>query len=59
MIYFKWAADSHHCKGISRKKILDVPTSTPGCTGSNAVCGVLTHIINDARSGEFDDCPVM
>lgn len=30
-----------------------------GCTGSNAVFGVITHIINDARSGEFDDCPVM
>ncbi|MGG8980402.1 DNA repair protein, partial [Escherichia coli] len=22
------------------------------------VFGVVTHIINDARSGEFDDCPV-
>ncbi|HCD7251426.1 TPA: hypothetical protein ND504_002271 [Citrobacter farmeri] len=21
--------------------------------------GVITYIINDARSGEFDDCPVM
>ncbi|MCV5591327.1 DNA repair protein, partial [Escherichia coli] len=30
-----------------------------GCTGSNAVFGVITRIINDARSGEFDDCPVM
>lgn len=24
-----------------------------------ALFGVITHIINDARSGEFDDCPVM
>lgn len=23
------------------------------------VKGVITHIINDARTGEFDDCPVM
>lgn len=23
------------------------------------VFGVITYIINDARSGEFDDCPVM
>lgn len=21
--------------------------------------GVITHIVNDARTGEFDDCPVM
>lgn len=25
----------------------------------NAVFGVITHVINDARSGEFDDCPVI
>ena len=23
------------------------------------VKGVITHIINDTRAGEFDDCPVM
>lgn len=23
------------------------------------VFGVITYVINDARSGEFDDCPVM
>ncbi|MGU9870232.1 S24 family peptidase, partial [Kluyvera ascorbata] len=23
------------------------------------VFGVITYIINDARTGEFDDCPVM
>ncbi|MDU4068333.1 S24 family peptidase [Enterobacter asburiae] len=26
---------------------------------SRPVFGVITYIINDARSGEFDDCPVM
>ncbi len=26
---------------------------------SPPVFGVITYIINDARSGEFDDCPVM
>ncbi|VEC62575.1 DNA repair protein [Escherichia coli] len=36
-----------------------LPKDDDGCTGSNAVFGVITHIINDARSGEFDDCPVM
>ncbi|ENH3197850.1 LexA family transcriptional regulator [Citrobacter braakii] len=25
----------------------------------SAIFGVITYIINDARSGEFDDCPVM
>ncbi|HHU2509522.1 TPA: DNA repair protein, partial [Escherichia coli] len=24
-----------------------------------AVFGVITHVINDVRSGEFDDCPVI
>ncbi|EOQ8240874.1 DNA repair protein, partial [Escherichia coli] len=28
-------------------------------TGSNAVFGVITHIINDARGGEFDDSPAI
>lgn len=36
-----------------------LPKDDDGCTGSTAVFGVITHIINDARSGEFDDCPVM
>lgn len=26
---------------------------------SRPIFGVITYIINDARSGEFDDCPVM
>ncbi|MFB4719043.1 HumD family translesion DNA polymerase [Enterobacter chuandaensis] len=25
----------------------------------NAIFGVITYIINDARPGEFDDCPVI
>ncbi|MEZ4108677.1 S24 family peptidase [Salmonella enterica] len=28
-------------------------------SGSQAIFGVITYIINDARSGEFDDCPVI
>lgn len=28
-------------------------------TSPDAIFGVITYIINDARSGEFDDCPVM
>lgn len=30
-----------------------------GHSPTRAVFGVITYIINDARSGEFDDCPVM
>lgn len=31
----------------------------PGDDESRNVFGVITYIINDARLGEFDDCPVM
>lgn len=31
----------------------------PGDDESGDVFGVITYIINDARLGEFDDCPVM
>ncbi|MBB1199592.1 LexA family transcriptional regulator [Enterobacteriaceae bacterium 89] len=37
----------------------DLPGHDDNATGSNPVFGVITYIINDARSGEFDDCPVM
>ncbi|HFZ1026653.1 TPA: S24 family peptidase [Klebsiella aerogenes] len=30
-----------------------------GYSNQRAVFGVITYIINDARLGEFDDCPVM
>ncbi|EPS4513543.1 S24 family peptidase [Klebsiella aerogenes] len=30
-----------------------------GYSNQHAVFGVITYIINDARLGEFDDCPVM
>lgn len=29
------------------------------CDSGRVVFGVITYIINDARTGEFDDCPVM
>lgn len=29
------------------------------CDSGRSVFGVITYIINDARTGEFDDCPVM
>ncbi|MFS9649331.1 S24 family peptidase [Enterobacter hormaechei] len=36
----------------------DIPAYEDG-TSPDAIFGVITYIINDARSGEFDDCPVM
>ena len=48
-----------HLEDLRTGKKEALPKDDDGCTGSNAVFGVITHIINDARSGEFDDCPVM
>ncbi|MDL6652651.1 LexA family transcriptional regulator, partial [Escherichia coli] len=48
-----------HLEDLRTGKKEELPKDDDGCTGSNAVFGVITHIINDARSGEFDDCPVM
>ncbi|EFS7177947.1 DNA repair protein [Escherichia coli] len=73
--YFIRAADSHHLReycikryrkyprqhleDFSTGKKEALPVDDDGYTGSNAVFGVITHVINDARSGEFDDCPVL
>ncbi|WP_368542364.1 HumD family translesion DNA polymerase [Enterobacter soli] len=34
-------------------------TGDEGTDSDRPVFGVITYIINDARAGEFDDCPVM
>lgn len=36
-----------------------LPDRNEASDTSRPVFGVITYIINDARSGEFDDCPVM
>ena len=36
-----------------------IPAEKEGYGTSLPVFGVITYIINDARLGEFDDCPVM
>ena len=36
-----------------------IPAKKEGYGTSLPVFGVITYIINDARLGEFDDCPVM
>jgi DNA polymerase V len=40
-----------------RKEAL--PNHDDDLTGPAAVFGVITYVTNDARSGEFDDCPVL
>ncbi|MFH0474219.1 LexA family transcriptional regulator [Kluyvera ascorbata] len=37
----------------------ELPSDDDGYNSSTRVFGVITYIINDARTGEFDDCPVM
>ncbi|ELD1608200.1 DNA repair protein (plasmid) [Escherichia coli] len=48
-----------HLEDLESGKKEALPTDDDGITGCNAVFGVITYIINDARSSEFDDCPVM
>ncbi|EMH2076284.1 LexA family transcriptional regulator [Citrobacter freundii] len=36
-----------------------LPADDGGYNSAPAIFGVITYIINDARNGEFDDCPVM
>lgn len=46
-----------HLENLVNGKREKLPDETFG--ESQAVFGVITYIINDARSGEFDDNPVM
>ncbi|EPA5203378.1 DNA polymerase III subunit theta [Escherichia coli] len=48
-----------HLEDLSTGKKEALPVDDDGYTGSNAVFGVITHVINDARSGEFDYRPVI
>ncbi|QXZ19059.1 S24 family peptidase [Lelliottia amnigena] len=36
-----------------------LPSEDESSDTSRPIFGVITYIINDARAGEFDDCPVM
>lgn len=38
---------------------LNYPDRNYVMTPESEILGVVTYIINDARSGEFDDCPVI
>lgn len=47
-----------HLVNLESGKRERLPDAGEGDT-SRPVFGVITYIINDARTGEFDDCPVM
>lgn len=47
-----------HLEDLQTGRREDIPAHDFG-DSPDAIFGVITYIINDARSGEFDDCPVM
>lgn len=48
-----------HLESVDTGRKEPVPESDDSYGCSSPIFGVITYIINDARSGEFDDCPVM
>lgn len=48
-----------HLVNLENGKREEIPDSTGDYNVTSPVFGVITYIINDARSGEFDDCPAM
>lgn len=48
-----------HLENLENGKRERLPDMNEASDTSRPVFGVITYIINDARSGEFDDCPVM
>lgn len=47
-----------HLENLSNGMKERLPTDRDSVSDPLAVFGVITYIINDARAGEFDDCPV-
>lgn len=47
-----------HLEDLQTGRCEEIPVHDIG-DSPDAIFGVITYIINDARSGEFDDCPVM
>lgn len=47
-----------HLEDLQTGRRETIPAQDDG-TSPDTIFGVITYIINDARSGEFDDCPVM
>ncbi|MGJ3290552.1 S24 family peptidase [Klebsiella michiganensis] len=50
-------APKPHLEDLTTGGKESLPSQEDNCPP--AVFGVITYVINDARSGEFDDCPVM
>ncbi|QIO40719.1 S24 family peptidase [Citrobacter sp. Y3] len=48
-----------HLVNLENGKREEIPRETGDYNAALPVFGVITYIINDARSAEFDDCPVM
>ncbi|MFW0766678.1 S24 family peptidase [Trabulsiella odontotermitis] len=48
-----------HLEDLETGRKEPLPNHDDDLTGPAAVFGVVTYVINDARSGEFDDCPVL
>ncbi|WP_414667437.1 S24 family peptidase [Escherichia coli] len=48
-----------HLVNLENGKRERLPEGDDMTDSSRPVFGVITYIINDARTGEFDDCPVM
>ena len=48
-----------HLVNLENGKREEIPDSTGDYNVTSPVFGVITYIINDARSGEFDSCPVI
>ncbi|WP_410376902.1 S24 family peptidase [Enterobacter sp. CPE_E423] len=48
-----------HLENLENGKRERLPDKNEASDTSRPVFGVITYSINDARSGEFDDCPVM
>ncbi|WP_220766696.1 HumD family translesion DNA polymerase [Escherichia coli] len=48
-----------HLVNLDNGRREELPSDEEGFTAPLSVFGVITYIINDARSGEFDDVPVM
>lgn len=47
-----------HLEDLQTGRREEIPAHDCG-DSPDVIFGVITYIINDARSGEFDDCPVM
>lgn len=47
-----------HLEDLQTGRREEIPAHDDG-TSPDAIFGVITYIINDARTSEFDDCPVM